>query len=302
MADEDNKRKKKSKKPSKKLLYFLIILIVVLAEGFILCCDYATNEDSLLEEISQDYPVLNNVLRYIPADLNGVPYINDILRYVPSDLMGSDSTDLSALQKPAKTSGKNSIGTVTVEGPYGNNESSVKVAYIIGQHPRETNAHDAIYNALLNSSDNLTYSYYVYRINVTAESDNFEESRMNGQLLAQDYVVNDVVDKGYNLAIDIHSSNGGYVQDPYIFAPISTNTVAYEAANNISEAISYIIYYEPASYSSPQYSTIPISNGGVPAIVFEMRGNPDHSLEVEANQFIHAVENLYLWCLFFLLC
>ena len=75
MADEDNKRKKKSKKPSKKLLYFLIILIVVLAEGFILCCDYATNEDSLLEEISQDYPVLNNVLRYIPADLIGVPWV-----------------------------------------------------------------------------------------------------------------------------------------------------------------------------------------------------------------------------------
>ena len=44
MADEDNKHKKKSRKPSKKLLYFLIILIVVLAEGFILCYDYATND------------------------------------------------------------------------------------------------------------------------------------------------------------------------------------------------------------------------------------------------------------------
>lgn len=294
MADEDNKHKKKSRKPSKKLLYFLIILIVILAEGFILCYDYATSEDSLLEDLSQDYPVLNEVLKYIPSDLEGLPVLDDALRFIPSDLIGSDSTGLSFIQKPAKTIGKNSIGTVTVEGPYGNNESDVKVAYILGQHPRESTAHDAIYNSLLNSSDYLNYSYYVYKINVTAESDNFEESRMNGQLLAQDYVVNDVVDKGYNLAIDIHSSNGGYVQDPYIFAPVSTNTIAYESANNISNAISYIIYYEPASYSSPQYSTIPISNGGVPAIVFEMRGNPDHSLETEANQFIHAVDNLYL--------
>ena len=117
---------------------------------------------------------------------------------------------------------------------------------------------------------------------------------MNGQLLAQDYVVKDALKNGYDLVIDIHASNGGYVQDPYIFAPVSNDTVAYEAANNVTKAISYVIYYEPASYSSPQYSTIPIDEGGIPAIVFEMRGNPDHSLETEANQFIHIVDKLNL--------
>lgn len=278
MADKDNAQKKKSRKPSKKLLYFLIILIVILAEGFVLCYDYATNEDSLLQDLSEDYPILNQVLKFIPTDL-----INSFT---------ADSTDSS--DKSVKTIGKNSIGTVTLEGPYGNANSSVKVAYILGQHPRESNAHDAIYDSLLNNSDYLNYSYYVYRINVTAESDDFEESRMNGQLLAQDYVVKDVLKNGYDLVIDIHASNGGYVQDPYIFAPVSNDTVAYEAANNVTQAINYVIYYEPASYSSPQYSTIPIEEGGIPAIVFEMRGNPDHSLETEANQFIHIVDKLNL--------
>lgn len=278
MADEDNAQKKKSRKPSKKLLYFLIILIVILAEGFVLCYDYATNEDSLLQDLSEDYPILNQVLKFIPTDL-----INSFT---------ADSTDSS--DKSVKTIGKNSIGTVTLEGPYGNANSSVKVAYILGQHPRESNAHDAIYDSLLNNSDYLNYSYYVYRINVTAESDDFEESRMNGQLLAQDYVVKDALKNGYDLVIDIHASNGGYVQDPYIFAPVSNDTVAYEAANNVTQAINYVIYYEPASYSSPQYSTIPIEEGGIPAIVFEMRGNPDHSLETEANQFIHIVDKLNL--------
>jgi len=278
MADEDNAQKKKSRKPSKKLLYFLIILIVILAEGFVLCYDYATNEESLLQDLSEDYPILNQVLKFIPTDL-----INSFT---------ADSTDSS--DKSVKTIGKNSIGTVTLEGPYGNANSSVKVAYILGQHPRESNAHDAIYDSLLNNSDYLNYSYYVYRINVTAESDDFEESRMNGQLLAQDYVVKDVLKNGYDLVIDIHASNGGYVQDPYIFAPVSNDTVAYEAANNVTQAINYVIYYEPASYSSPQYSTIPIEEGGIPAIVFEMRGNPDHSLETEANQFIHIVDKLNL--------
>ena len=278
MADEDNAQKKKSRKPSKKLLYFLIILIVILAEGFVLCYDYATNEGSLLQDLSEDYPILNQVLKFIPTDL-----INSFT---------ANSTDSS--DKSVKTIGKNSIGTVTLEGPYGNANSSVKVAYILGQHPRESNAHDAIYDSLLNNSDYLNYSYYVYRINVTAESDDFEESRMNGQLLAQDYVVKDVLKNGYDLVIDIHASNGGYVQDPYIFAPVSDDAVAYEAANNVTKAINYVIYYEPASYSSPQYSTIPIEEGGIPAIVFEMRGNPDHSLETEANQFIHIVDKLNL--------
>lgn len=278
MADEDNAQKKKSRKPSKKLLYFLIILIVILAEGFVLCYDYSTNEDSLLQDLSEDYPILNQVLKFIPTDL-----INSFT---------ADSTDSS--DKSVKTIGKNSIGTVTLEGPYGNANSSVKIAYILGQHPRESNAHDAIYDSLLNNSDYLNYSYHVYRINVTAESDDFEESRMNGQLLAQDYVVKDVLKNGYDLVIDIHASNGGYVQDPYIFAPVSNDTVAYEAANNVTQAINYVIYYEPASYSSPQYSTIPIEEGGIPAIVFEMRGNPDHSLETEANQFIHIVDKLNL--------
>ena len=277
MADEDNAHKKKSRKPSKKLLYFLIILIVILAEGFVLCYDYATKEDSFLKELSEDYPVLDGVLKYIPTDL-----------------ISSFAGDSSVQGESAKTIGKNSIGTVTVEGPYGNANSSVKVAYILGQHPRESNAHDAIYNSIMNNSDYLNYSYYIYRINVTAESDDFEESRMNGQLLAQDYVVSDVIKNNYSLAIDIHSSNGGYVQDPYIFAPRSNDTVAYDAANNVTDKINYVIYYEPASYSSPQYSTIPIDDGGVPAIVFEMRGNPDHSLETEANQFIHVIDKLIL--------
>ena len=288
MENEDEKHKKKSRKPSKKLLYFLIILIVILAEGLILCYDYSVHEDSVLQELSTDYPVLNQVLKYMPKDLNNLNPSN------LTNFFNSESVDLSKVQKPAKTIGKNSLGTVTVEGPYGNNESSVKLAYILGKHPRESNAHDAIYNSLLNSSDNLSYSYYVYRINVTKDNQDFEESRMNGPLLAQDYVVDDVVKKGYDLAIDIHASNGGYVQDPYIFAPVSTDTVAYESANNITKVLNYVIYYEPATYSSPQYSTIPIEDGGVPAIVFEMRGNPDNSLENEANQFIKAIDNLYL--------
>ena len=290
----DDKSKKKSRKPSKKLIYILIIIFVILAECFVIYYDSSSNGDNFLDQISDSIPFLSNSSVDVPFIDNGtidVPFLSNSSIDVPF-LENSDSNSMNV--KNLKQIGNNSIGTVSVEGPYGNENSSVKIAYILGQHPRKSNAHVALYDALLNSSDSLNYSYYVYKINVTNESEDFEESRMNGQLLAEEFVVGDVINKGYDLAIDIHSSNGGYIQDPYIFAPVSTDDVAYSSANNLTNALKYIVYYEPASYSSPQYSTIPIENGGVPAIVFEMRGNPDKSLETEANEFVHAVDKLIL--------
>ena len=254
----------------------IIILIVIFAECAILYYDYTANEDNIVSEISKN-PMVSDTLGNIPA-------VNDFLNSTGSSVANVNSTVI----------GKNDIGSVSFEGPYGNPNSSVKVAYVLGQHPREYNAHDAIYESLQKSSNELNYSYYVYRINVTGESDDFEESRMNGQLLAEEFVVNHSIKKHFNLAIDIHSSNGGYLQDPYIFAPVSSDTIANESADNITKLLNYIVYYVPASYSSPQYSTIPMDEGGVPSIVYEMRGNPDKSLESEANDFVFAVEKLKL--------
>ena len=131
-------------------------------------------------------------------------------------------------------------------------------------------------------------------VTIPGESDDFEQSRMNGQLLALNIATPHIINESYDLVADIHASNGGYVQDPYIFAPVDNDTVAKQSADNLTKVLTNLIYYEPASYSSPQYSTIPIDDGGVPAIVFEMRGNPDHSLTTEADQFIHVVDKLNL--------
>ena len=276
MAKDDENSKGKAKKPSKKFIYLIIILIVIFAECAILYYDYTSNEDNIVSEIS------NNPM--VSDSLGQLPVVNDFL----------NSTGDASLNVKSKVIGKNDIGSVSFEGPYGNPNSTIKVAYVLGQHPREYNAHDAIYDSLQKSSNELNYSYYVYRINVTGENEDFEESRMNGQLLAEEFVVNHSIKKHFNLAIDIHSSNGGYLQDPYIFAPVSSDIVANESADNLTKLLNYIVYYVPASYSSPQYSTIPMDEGGVPSIVYEMRGNPDRSLESEANDLIFAVEKLKL--------
>ena len=251
MADKKGKTKNRSK-----LVILIIILFLVLAEGLLLYYDHIADDASILG--STEDSITNTTDSYLETIFNAVPVLNDTLgEYLPSN-----DVNISGIRLDPDVVGEEDIGRVTVEGPYGNPNSSVKVAYILGQHPRESNAHDAVYDALLKSSASLDYSYYVYKINVTSESDDFEQSRMNGQLLALDIAAPHIINQSYDLVIDIHASNGGYVQDPYIFAPVDNDTVANQSANNLTEVLTDLIYYEPASYSSPQYSTIPIEEGG----------------------------------------
>ena len=283
MADKKRKSGKRSK-----LVILIIILFLILAEGLFLYYDHVADDSSILG--STEDSISNNTDSYLETLFNTVPFLNDTFgSYLPSN-----EVNISEVQLEPDLIGEEDIGRVTVEGPYGNPNSSVKVAYILGQHPRESNAHDAVYEALLKSSKSLDYSYYVYRINVTGESSDFEQSRMNGQLLALDIATPHIIDAGYDLVVDIHASNGGYVQDPYIFAPVDNDTIANQSAKNLTLQLTDLIYYEPASYSSPQYSTIPIEEGGIPALVFELRGSPDYSLEKQAGEFVQAVDNLIL--------
>ncbi|MBX7076827.1 MAG: hypothetical protein K1X33_05880 [Methanobacteriaceae archaeon] len=183
-------------------------------------------------------------------------------------------------------------GSVSIEGPIGNQSSNVTIAYIIGQHPRESDSHQAIEGALINQSESLHYKYYIYKINVTKDPTDFTKGRMNGQLLAQQFVVPDVQSKHYRLVCDVHSSNGFYYQDPYIFTPGSSDTVSKEIANNIVKANSWLYYYEPPEYSSPKYCTEPIVQNGTPAVIFEAHGQPGIGLSDQINQLVKSIDNL----------
>ena len=57
--------------------------------------------------------------------------------------------------------------------PYGNANSPVKIAYILGVHPREKGSHEKLEKALLNKSSNLSYCYYIYKINVTKDTTDY---------------------------------------------------------------------------------------------------------------------------------
>ena len=44
----------------------------------------------------------------------------------------------------AEALGKNDLGSVHIHGPFGNPESEVKIAYLIGMHPLESKSHRAL--------------------------------------------------------------------------------------------------------------------------------------------------------------
>lgn len=167
--------------------------------------------------------------------------------------------------------GENELGTVHVHGPFGNAESDVKIAYLIGMHPLESKSHRALFERLT-SKDDLKYCYYIYNINVS-DKDSQSEGRDEGQLLAQEFVRDEIINNEYDLFLDIHSNRGSqgpgnYKITNFVFAP-GFDEKSSRYMNKILDSIDEIVYYAPEFRSSPPYITEPTSKAGIATIVYE---------------------------------
>ncbi len=188
--------------------------------------------------------------------------------------------------------GNTSYGAVIKEGPYGNVYSSVKIAYIVGVHPLESNAHKAVVESIKTNDKSLKYCYYIYRVIVTKDADDYEEGRMNGQLLAYNYVVPDIKNKKFQLAVDIHSNGGNYQEKRFVFTPVGGNR-GESIALNIKDRISWLVYYIPPSQTSPPYVTIPLITAGIPAILYETyMYEPYEITKKHADEFVLTVDSI----------
>ncbi len=166
----------------------------------------------------------------------------------------------------------NSYGTVIKEGPYGNASSPVKIAYIVGVHPWEQYSHEVAVKAIKNHSNSLKYCYYIYQINVPGGIDSdYETGRMDGQILAKNYIVPDIEKSNYQLVVDIHSNKGGedsYAVDWFLNVPTADER-SEKIAQEIESKIPGLTSYNPPISSSPYFVTIPIIQSGTPAIIYE---------------------------------
>ena len=195
----------------------------------------------------------------------------------------------------AETLGKNDLGSVHIHGPFGNPESEVKIAYLIGMHPLESKSHRALFD-MLTSKDDLNYCYYIYNINVS-DKDSDSEGRNEGQLLAQEFVAPHIIEGKYNLFLDIHSNRGSmgpgeYKITNFVFAP-GFDDESTKYMDEIIDEVDGVVYYAPEFRSSPPFITEPTANAGIPTVVYECYSY--EPMEVSQNlalKLVECVDNL----------
>ena len=113
-----------------------------------------------------------------------------------------------------------------------------------------------------------------------------------GQLLAKNYVVPDIIQNHFQLAIDVHSNAGNYNETLFVFSPVENNS-ATTIAQSITNQLSWLKYYVPPDPTSPSYVTIPLNEAGIPAIVYETYDyDPYNTIKEHAGEFIEKVDQL----------
>lgn len=208
----------------------------------------------------------------------------------PTDIAQVDST-----QFDCELLGENDLGSVHLHGPFGDEASDVKIAYLIGMHPLESKSHRALFDKLTSKKD-LKYCYYLYNINVK-DSSTETEGRLEGQLLAQEFVAPHIINEKYDLFLDIHSNRGpsgpgDYKITNFVFAP-GFDEKSTVFMDEIIDAIDEIVYYAPEFRSSPPYITEPTSNAGIPTIVYECYSYEPMEVSYDlALKLINCVDNL----------
>ncbi len=196
--------------------------------------------------------------------------------------------------------GSDSNGIVTKSGPYGNPNSANKIAIIVGVHPLEASSHRAIVESILVLSKSLNSSYYIYSVDVTNNVSDYDKGRINGQLLANKYVVPDIKRNKFKLVIDVHSNRGkdtGYKESRFLSVPVKSSKSKLIASEIITK-IPWLVYYVPPNEKgpkSPKYVTIPLITSGTPSIVYETYMYEPYKMTLEhANEFIRALDNIKL--------
>lgn len=188
--------------------------------------------------------------------------------------------------------GSTSYGYVEKE-VCGNQSSNQTVVVIVGVHPMENGIHTAVANDLESKSSSLSKRYVIYKVHVTKDASNYKKGRMNGQLLAQKFVVPDVSSENPMLVVDVHENHyksSGYAYCRFLYL-ISSGDKTTSYANEIISEMSFLRIYSPPNHTSPQYVTVPIANKGIPTIIYETYTDDSSAKKVsDASAFVDALD------------
>ncbi len=121
----------------------------------------------------------NNEKKKYYYTVDNSPFFLFVVTATVSFNLSPSKTTLKKYSLLTEVLGSTSYGQVVREGPYGNTSSNVKIAYIVGVHPLESQAHQAMVESITSHNNTLKYRYYIYKVNVTENADNYNIGRMN---------------------------------------------------------------------------------------------------------------------------
>ena len=258
----------------------LILVLVIILACAIVFLGYAISIGDNTQNTTDTTNISSNTIDYVDFSL-------------PDEPTAEAKIDSSKVN--SELLGQNSLGSVELLGPFGNVNSDVKIAYSIGMHPWESKVHKALFDTVLAKNSSLNYCYYIYKINVSNYNTE-DEGRMDGQLLAQEFVAPHIIDNDYDLFVDVHSNKGtvggSYEKTNFVFA-VGQDEKSEVIVNKILNNISELDYYFPQDQSSPPYITLPTEQAGIPTVNYETFSyeSPEKTYDL-VGKLVETVDNL----------
>lgn len=191
--------------------------------------------------------------------------------------------------------GKTSYGWVE-KNIYGNKNSQDTIVLIMGVHPREQKFGKAVLAALKSKSKLLSKKYIVYQVHVTRNLRSYKKGRKNGELVANRFVVPQIVKNvDPKLVIDMHENRGkfsGYRFSRFLYL-ISKDNSTRKYANEIIKSMPLLKIYSPKRVSSPKYVTMPIAKKGYQTVIYETYKFDPYWVKLKhAKQLIDTLDSL----------
>lgn len=207
---------------------------------------------------------------------------SSIIKYVPIAINNSTS-DTSNI-------GHNVQGYVdkyTYQGYSSGNTENKKIAIVTGIHPREPLSKSVMTDLLKKYNVPPGWTIVQYDINVVKNPNDFSIGRNNGETLAANYILSDIVKSKYELVIICHDHENGYGEGFYFATPkMDQNSVTF--ADTLKSDLPNFNYYKNNGNTEPGSSNVhftdPLVSDGYRAIVYEIPGDTSYADAYKMNK------------------
>lgn len=170
--------------------------------------------------------------------------------------------------------GSNSNGYVTKDVYSHYKNPTARIAIVTGMHPREGLATTMVPHAIKLFALLNRVEVTDYHIMVQNQPENFDIGRSNGEALAAQYAVPDIIKSNYQLTIISHDHEQGYGEGYYIATP-TRDDKSISLAEAVHQLIPHFNFYPGSSEIRKQASSVilvdkPLAKAGIPVFVYEM--------------------------------